>query len=99
VLRKQIAADGGALTATLSPTHPKQTKVKNVTGRLLVGLRWWNDAAAADGGTAWRFESLAEGQRAVDASERRWFWGVLIAAPILWALSALSAFLGLDWGE
>lgn len=70
-----------------------------MTGRLLVGLRWWNDASAAEGGTAWRFESLAEGQRAINPYERRWFWIVLIAAPILWALSALSAFFGLDWGE
>lgn len=34
--------------------------VKNVTGRLLVGMRWWNDAAGADGNTTWRFESLDE---------------------------------------
>ncbi|KIZ07377.1 putative FAM18-like protein [Monoraphidium neglectum] len=71
--------------------------VKNVTGRLLVGLRWWNDASADQGGTAWRFESLAEGQRAINPHERRWFWIVLVAAPVLWALSALTAFLGLDW--
>ena len=69
-----------------------------MTGRLLVGLRWWNDASAADGGTAWRFEALGEGQRAINPHERRWFWIVLVAAPILWALSAFAAFLGLDWG-
>jgi hypothetical protein len=33
--------------------------VKNVTGRLLVGLRWWNDGNN-ETGDAWRFESLAE---------------------------------------
>jgi len=71
-----------------------------VTGRLLVGLRWWNDASASENesGTAWRFEGLAEGQREINPYERRWFWIVLVAAPILWALSAFSAFLGLDWG-
>eukprot|EP00041_Stephanoeca_diplocostata_P013006 m.221269 g.221269 ORF g.221269 m.221269 type:complete len:170 (+) comp19185_c0_seq1:142-651(+) len=30
--------------------------VKNVTGRLLVGLRWWNKVAE-DGSTEWVFES------------------------------------------
>lgn len=30
-------------------------QVKNVTGRKLVGLRWWNEAN--DTGSAWRFES------------------------------------------
>ncbi len=30
--------------------------VKNVTGRLLVGLRWWNDVKE-DGSTVWIFES------------------------------------------
>ncbi len=33
-------------------------QVKNVTGRLLVGLRWWNEAN--DSGSAWRFEALQE---------------------------------------
>lgn len=91
---------------TPPPDPPKKNpststkKVKNVTGRLLVGLRWWNDASAgAEGGTAWRFESLAEGQRAIHPSERRWFWIVLVANPVLWALSVLSAFFGFDWGE
>ncbi|KAI8470569.1 MAG: hypothetical protein J3K34DRAFT_420066 [Monoraphidium minutum] len=71
--------------------------VKNVTGRLLVGLRWWNDAQASESGTAWRFEALPEGQRVINPHERRWFWIVVVANPILWALSALTAFLGLDW--
>jgi len=34
-------------------------QVKNVTGRLLVGLRWWNEGNS-ETGNAWRFESLAE---------------------------------------
>lgn len=31
--------------------------VKNVTGRLLVGLRWWNDFDQ-NGREVWRFESF-----------------------------------------
>jgi hypothetical protein len=86
-------------TAPAPPPTPAPLQVKNVTGRLLVGLRWWNDASASESGTAWRFESLSEGQREISPHERRWFWIVLVAAPVLWALSALTAFLGLDWGE
>lgn len=32
--------------------------MKNVTGRLLVAMRWWNEAD--DSGSAWRFESAPE---------------------------------------
>jgi Eukaryotic protein of unknown function (DUF846) len=32
--------------------------VKNVSGRLLVGLRYWNEVT--DEGSNWRFESLEE---------------------------------------
>lgn len=35
---------------------PAQTK--NVAGRLLVGLRWWNEVT--DEGSNWRFETLEE---------------------------------------
>jgi len=35
--------------------------VKNVSGRLLVGLRWWNEVAD-DGSSTWQFESLEEVQ-------------------------------------
>eukprot|EP00879_Flechtneria_rotunda_P010844 GHRR01011333.1.p1 GENE.GHRR01011333.1~~GHRR01011333.1.p1 ORF type:complete len:134 (+),score=35.64 GHRR01011333.1:435-836(+) len=71
--------------------------VKNVTGRLLVGLRWWNEGNS-ETGNAWRFESLVEGQRVINPYESRWFWIVLVANPCVWALLCLSAFLGLDWG-
>ena len=33
--------------------------VKNITGRLLVGLRWWNKVDAISGRTNWIFESAA----------------------------------------
>lgn len=36
--------------------HAVQTK--NVAGRLLVGLRWWNEVT--DEGSNWRFETLEE---------------------------------------
>ena len=36
--------------------------VKNVSGRLLVGLRWWNDVDQA-GENNWRFESFEVPER------------------------------------
>ena len=40
-----------------------------------------------------------QGQRVINPYESRWFWIVLIANPVFWGLSCLSALLGLDWGE
>lgn len=71
---------------------------KNVTGRLLVGLRWWNDVSPDGSGSEWRFESLSENQRQVDPHESRGFWAGLIASPVLWGIAALAALIGLDWG-
>jgi hypothetical protein len=46
----------------LTPGVCSVLQVKNVTGRLLVGLRWWNEGNS-ETGNAWRFESLAEVRR------------------------------------
>jgi hypothetical protein len=45
-------------------------QVKNVTGRLLVGLRWWNEGNS-ETGNAWRFESLAEVGRLQQQQEQQ----------------------------
>ena len=34
-------------------------QVKNVSGRFLVGLRWWHEVNE-DGSSQWKFESLSE---------------------------------------
>lgn len=61
--------------------------VKNVTGRLLVGLRWWNDVS--EDGDGWRFESLEEGQRRINASDKVVFWGGLVVNVAVWMLYTL----------
>lgn len=43
---------------TLPGTLSAPLQVKNVSGRLLVGLRYWNEAN--ESGSAWRFESAPE---------------------------------------
>ncbi|KAL2101943.1 hypothetical protein ACEWY4_003704 [Coilia grayii] len=64
--------------------------VKNVTGRLLVGLRWWNQVNA-DGRSHWVFESRKDTSRkAVLNSESRIFWLGLIVCPIFWVIFVLS---------
>lgn len=69
--------------------------VKNVSGRLLVGLRWWNEVSET-GGNDWKFESLAEGQRTVNKHDARVFWLVLYATPPVWCLLGLIALLKLN---
>jgi len=74
--------------------------VKNVTGRLLVGLRWWNKVDPVTGQTSWIFESAAptspDGTNPTTNSfDSKFFWGILYITPILWALCFMSAILWL----
>ncbi|XP_062387513.1 Golgi apparatus membrane protein TVP23 homolog B [Sardina pilchardus] len=64
--------------------------VKNVTGRLLVGLRWWNQVDD-DGQSHWVFEARKETSRkTVSNSESTIFWLGLIICPVFWALFVFS---------
>ncbi|KAI7882996.1 DUF846-domain-containing protein [Lichtheimia hyalospora FSU 10163] len=71
--------------------------VKNVSGRLLVGLRWWNEIQE-DGSNQWLFES-ASPNRVNNAADSRLFWTVLYATPVLWGLLALTCIftLKISW--
>jgi len=57
--------------------------VKNVSGRLLVGLRWWS-YVKEDGSNEWIFESL-EDMAEISAFDSRLFWGALYISPACWA--------------
>ncbi|KAK2893782.1 Golgi apparatus membrane protein TVP23 homolog B [Channa argus] len=64
--------------------------VKNLSGRLLVGLRWWNQVDE-DGKSHWVFESKKT--HSVDTNstaESRIFWLGLIVCPILWIIFVFS---------
>lgn len=65
--------------------------VKNISGRLLVGLRWWSETDD-DGSSIWVFES-ADAENPTNATDNRLFWGVLYATPVTWVLLALVAIL------
>uniref|UniRef100_A0A8C5Y7V1 Golgi apparatus membrane protein TVP23 homolog n=1 Tax=Microcebus murinus TaxID=30608 RepID=A0A8C5Y7V1_MICMU len=69
--------------------------VKNVTGRLMVGLRWWNHTDEV-GKSHWVFESrkaTPQENKTVSEAESRIFGLGLIACPVLWVIFAFSALL------
>ncbi|RXN02142.1 Golgi apparatus membrane protein TVP23-like B [Acipenser ruthenus] len=75
--------------------------VKNITGRLLVGLRWWNQVDD-DGRSHWIFEARkpsTQGKTASSDSESRIFWLGLVICPLIWVIFFFSALFSfkLKW--
>ncbi|KAF1975354.1 golgi apparatus membrane protein-like protein tvp23 [Bimuria novae-zelandiae CBS 107.79] len=70
--------------------------LKNIAGRRLVGLRWWNEVDTSTGDSRWVFESAGEG-REINATDKRFFWIALYAQPVLWVLLAIVALVGLEF--
>ncbi|XP_034250745.1 uncharacterized Golgi apparatus membrane protein-like protein CG5021 isoform X1 [Thrips palmi] len=71
--------------------------VKNVTGRLLVGLRWWN-YVDDNGKSHWVFESRKGiSQNRIHPGESRYFWTGLIVFPVLWVIFWLVCLFGLKF--
>ncbi|EPB84960.1 hypothetical protein HMPREF1544_08238 [Mucor circinelloides 1006PhL] len=64
---------------------------KNVSGRLLVGLRWWNEIQH-DGSNKWVFES-ANPNRKSNSADSQLFWAVLYGTPLIWGIFAFSCIL------
>ncbi|XP_063077843.1 Golgi apparatus membrane protein TVP23 homolog B [Engraulis encrasicolus] len=64
--------------------------VKNISGRLMVGLRWWNQVDD-DGKSHWVFESRKGTGKQASDSEARIFWLGLITCPIIWVIFAFSS--------
>ncbi|XP_027057490.1 Golgi apparatus membrane protein TVP23 homolog B-like [Pocillopora damicornis] len=69
--------------------------VKNVTGRLLVGLRWWN-YVDEDGNSHWVFESR-KSDKQVTTAESRVFWLGLVICPIIWTFFLVAALFSLKF--
>ena len=75
--------------------------VKNVSGRLLVGLRWfiiftrWNEIKE-DGTNEWIFESRQN--RAVNPTDSRVFWTALYSTTAIWSLFSILAVIRLQTG-
>lgn len=67
--------------------------VKNITGRLMVGLRWWN-YVDDDGKSHWVFEAR---KNRVNPSESQIFWLALILCPVMWSIFFLTALVGFSF--
>ena len=71
--------------------------LKNIAGRRLVGLRWWNEVDTQTGDGRWVFESADPETREVNATDKRYFWIALYAQPVLWILLAIFALVSLKF--
>jgi hypothetical protein len=69
--------------------------LKNIAGRRLVGLRWWNEVNVSTGDSHWVFESAPQpnepGGKVVTATDKRFFWLALYVQPALWVALAIVA--------
>jgi hypothetical protein len=66
--------------------------VKNVSGRILVGLRWWNEVKE-DGSEVWIFES--DNEKKATSIDTTIFWGSVYLAPAFWIVFVIINLLGL----
>lgn len=74
--------------------------LKNIAGRRLVGLRWWNEVNTSSGDSHWVFESSDPSVRTISATDKRFFWLSLYVTPALWvglAILAIVRFIGIIW--
>lgn len=66
--------------------------VKNVAGRLLVGLRWWNEVGEDGTTQTWRFESLSDRSQ-LSVIDGRIFWWTMYANPVFWIVLGITCIL------
>lgn len=70
--------------------------LKNIAGRRLVGLRWWNEVNTSTGDSHWVFESAPEGTRNENKTDKRFFWLSMYIGPALWVALAILAIVRLQ---
>ena len=69
--------------------------LKNIAGRRLVGLRWWNEVDPATGDSHWVFETSEPGTKDINATDSRFFWLAIYVQPLLWVGLALLVIIRL----
>ncbi|KRZ20449.1 Protein NRDE2 -like protein [Trichinella pseudospiralis] len=69
--------------------------VKNITGRKLVRLRWWN-VVDENGNSVWKFEAKQDPDN-INPVESQFFWAGLLVFPLLWIIFILVTFFTLKW--
>ena len=67
--------------------------VKNVSGRILVGLRWWNEVKD-DGTEVWIFES--DHEKRATSIDTTLFWTSLYVTPCFWGVFLVIELIGLS---
>uniref|UniRef100_A0A2S2NL77 Golgi apparatus membrane protein TVP23 homolog n=1 Tax=Schizaphis graminum TaxID=13262 RepID=A0A2S2NL77_SCHGA len=67
--------------------------VKNITGRIMVGLRWWN-YVDDDGVSHWVYESR---KHRVNSGEYRIFWAGLWSVTGMWILFFITSFFSINF--
>ncbi|KXX79116.1 Golgi apparatus membrane protein TVP23 [Madurella mycetomatis] len=67
--------------------------LKNIAGRRLVGLRWWNEVDPSTGDSHWVFESSEPGTKVINPTDSRFFWIAIYAQPVFWIGLAIVAIL------
>ena len=67
--------------------------VKNISGRLLAGLRWWS-VVSEEGELLWQYESWTPEQRQLaQRGETTYFWVTMVGSQVLWTfLATVSIF-------
>ena len=66
--------------------------VKNISGRVLVGLRWWNEVKE-DGSEIWVFES--ENEKKARSIDTTIFWMSIYATPLFWGIFIILEMISL----
>lgn len=70
--------------------------LKNIAGRRLVGLRWWNEVDQSTGDSKWVFESFEPGSKEINATDSRFFWLALYVQPLFWIALGLVALIKVE---
>ena len=71
--------------------------LKNIAGRRLVGLRWWNEVNPQTGESHWVFESSDPSTKVINATDKRFFWMALYSQPLLWVALAVVAIFRFEF--
>lgn len=71
--------------------------LKNIAGRRLVGLRWWNEVDTSTGDGRWVFESADPDTRQISATDKRFFWLSLYVQPAIWIALAIVAIIKFEF--
>ena len=71
--------------------------VKNIAGRRLVGLRWWNEVNAQSGESNWVFESAEQDSRVINATDKRFFWLAVYVQPVSWVALGIVAIVKFEF--